>query len=313
MTMMTPAQLAAFGATLGSISEITMREATGDRSVTLDRHDKSVLFNRIPDGSFARKGGAIPNGNPSNHDLLVLPHNAFSGAKARNVPIVHPKKQGNELRLYGSANTGIDLQAHDYFFIFVRKGEPRPYIGTISAAALKKLGNAAKAAKGQAAPPVNIDDEEEDAAYQQAIDNKAAKLPVGFKGVRYPRDPAIALNALKKAKFTCEAAPAGQQHETFDSAASGKPYVEAHHLMPLSKQGDFAGNLDVTENIVALCPTCHRRLHHSKPHQRIDTLLALYKIRQTGLSGKGIKVDEDKLFEAYGISAGDVLKHLKAA
>ncbi|MGY6550468.1 MAG: HNH endonuclease [Erythrobacter sp.] len=313
MPMMTAAQLAAFSASAGSISKITLREATGDRSVTLDRHDKSVLFSRIPDGSFARKGGALPNGNPDHHAFLVLPRNAFSGAQAKDVPVVHPKRRGNELRLYGSAGTGLDLKAGEYFYIFVRTGELRPYIGTISAKSLTALSKSAPATKGLVASAASIDDEEEDAAYQRAIGNTAAKLPVGFKGVRYPRDPTIALKALKKAKFLCEAAPAGVQHGTFESAASGQPYVEAHHLIPLSKQEDFEGNLDVMENIVALCPTCHRRLHHSKPDQRIETLRALHKERQAGLVRKGIEIDEAQLLEAYGISTGDLLKHFNAS
>ena len=38
----------------------------------------------------------------------------------------------------------------------------------------------------------------------------------------------------------------------------GYPYLEVHHLLPL---GD--GGLDNPGNVAALCPNCHRELHHS--------------------------------------------------
>jgi 5-methylcytosine-specific restriction protein A len=36
----------------------------------------------------------------------------------------------------------------------------------------------------------------------------------------------------------------------------GKPYLEPHHIIPLEE-----GGLDGPENIVALCPNCHRKMH----------------------------------------------------
>lgn len=307
MAKMSIAQLAAFGAEAGSISEITHREATGDRSVTLDRFDKDVLFRRIGEGNFARKGGAMPNGIPDAHHFLVLPHDALNGAKKRPVIVVHPKSLGNELRLYGSSDSGLDLRHRDYFYIFVRKGEPLPFIGTISPTALGHLGK--MSGLRATAVRLSVDDEQEDAAYQQAIDDIAARLPVAFKGERYPRDPARALNALRKAGYSCEAAPAGAQHNTFTSSASGKPYVEAHHLVPLSRQSSFTNSLDVEENIVALCPLCHRRLHHGTPRELIDPLLALYEARKSGLEKRAIRLGDSELLEFYGVGNDVVLEH----
>jgi len=37
---------------------------------------------------------------------------------------------------------------------------------------------------------------------------------------------------------------------------NGEPYLETHHIKPLSKAG-----ADTIENTVALCPNCHRRMH----------------------------------------------------
>lgn len=38
----------------------------------------------------------------------------------------------------------------------------------------------------------------------------------------------------------------------------GEPYLEVHHIIWLSK-----GGKDNKENVVALCPTCHAKMHHS--------------------------------------------------
>jgi 5-methylcytosine-specific restriction endonuclease McrA len=39
----------------------------------------------------------------------------------------------------------------------------------------------------------------------------------------------------------------------------GRPYLEVHHVVPLSEGGD-----DTLENAAALCPSCHRELHYGK-------------------------------------------------
>lgn len=36
----------------------------------------------------------------------------------------------------------------------------------------------------------------------------------------------------------------------------GKPCLESHHIIPISEQG-----IDELENVVALCPNCHRKMH----------------------------------------------------
>lgn len=38
---------------------------------------------------------------------------------------------------------------------------------------------------------------------------------------------------------------------------SGRPYLESHHVIPMSDGGG-----DTPENTAALCPNCHRELHH---------------------------------------------------
>jgi 5-methylcytosine-specific restriction enzyme A len=50
------------------------------------------------------------------------------------------------------------------------------------------------------------------------------------------------------------------------------PFLEVHHIKWLSKKGD-----DTLDNAVALCPNCHRRIHHLDDKKDKNRLLALKK------------------------------------
>ncbi len=41
----------------------------------------------------------------------------------------------------------------------------------------------------------------------------------------------------------------------------GSDYLEVHHIIFLADEGP-----DTTENVAALCPSCHRECHHGKTH-----------------------------------------------
>ncbi|WP_373273521.1 HNH endonuclease [Vibrio parahaemolyticus] len=46
------------------------------------------------------------------------------------------------------------------------------------------------------------------------------------------------------------------------------PYLEVHHLTRLAD-----GGADCPENVIALCPTCHRRAHYSIDNQEFNEKL----------------------------------------
>ncbi|WP_445286519.1 HNH endonuclease [Variovorax atrisoli] len=157
-----------------------------------------------------------------------------------------------------------------------------------------------------------------EAQYQQKVMAAAAKnttVTEGAGGVRLPkvkkaglsgggfqRDPNIAASALKLADFKCEI---NAEHKTFISRAKGKPYVEAHHLIPFSSQGGFKFSLDVTANIVALCPNCHRLLHHGNNSDKAKEIAALFARRRARLREKELKISETELMKLY---RGDLLE-----
>ena len=113
---------------------------------------------------------------------------------------------------------------------------------------------------------------------------------------RYNRKPEISRAALQIAKFKCEI---NKKHKTFVSRANEDAYVEAHHLIPISKQDDFNFSLDVLANVIALCPNCHRLLHHGKDKDKTDFLNTLFKAREAGLKEKGISLNEKNFLKIY--------------
>jgi hypothetical protein len=97
----------------------------------------------------------------------------------------------------------------------------------------------------------------------------------------------LALKRFELAKYKCEA---NQKHSLFLSRASGKPFLEAHHVIPVSLAEHFKGKqLDSIDNIVALCPHCHRAVHHAQSDQTIHILENWLK-KNTTSTGKKPKM-----------------------
>jgi len=112
----------------------------------------------------------------------------------------------------------------------------------------------------------------------------------------YPRNLSYAKKALEKANFSCEV---DSTHKTFISKATNEQYVEAHHLIPLQFQEEFVYSLDVPENIISLCPNCHRKLHFASVDDKKKILEKLLENRKDGLRKFGIEINKEKLFEIY--------------
>lgn len=90
---------------------------------------------------------------------------------------------------------------------------------------------------------------------------RANKAPKKAKKTRttieiFNRDPYVIEAAKRRAKGKCEMP--GCEYKAFITE-NEKPYLEGHHIEPLSDGGD-----DVLSNVAAICPTCHREQHYSK-------------------------------------------------
>jgi hypothetical protein len=73
---------------------------------------------------------------------------------------------------------------------------------------------------------------------------------------RYDRKLKVITDALAIADGVCQ----GCKQKAPFRAVDGRPFLEVHHIIPLS-----LGGPDVLSNVVALCPNCHRKQHFGKP------------------------------------------------
>lgn len=133
--------------------------------------------------------------------------------------------------------------------------------------------------------------------------NREPVLKTGLENNnRYSTDPRLAKTAIKNAGYVCElSGKVGLNHSTFDSI-HGTKYLEAHHLVPMKAQKDFISlgiNLDRLENIVALCPNCHKAVHYGTRDEKVKYLQPLYDSRIEALKKLGIDVDFDVLIDDY--------------
>lgn len=85
-------------------------------------------------------------------------------------------------------------------------------------------------------------------------------------GTVYVRSPEVRGSVLKRASGVCELCG-----EPGFKTSAGTIYLETHHVIPLAEDGP-----DKEWNVVAICPTDHRRAHHAENSDEIRTqLLAL--------------------------------------
>ena len=98
-----------------------------------------------------------------------------------------------------------------------------------------------------------------------------------------PRNPDYGEEAKENAQYMCEIS---NSHKTFKRKSDNNNFVEAHHLIPYEQYdlyADIGLCIDRAINIVALCPNCHRRIHHGTDDEVEGMLEKLYITRGKGL------------------------------
>lgn len=104
--------------------------------------------------------------------------------------------------------------------------------------------------------------------------NRKVKFVYTSHGKRVSTDASLRKYVLDKTNYTCQY---DINHETFLTKKNIK-YMEVHHLVPLKYQELFDENyiLDRVENLVVLCPTCHRAIHYGTKKEKEKILEPLY-------------------------------------
>ncbi|MCT2910521.1 HNH endonuclease [Weissella confusa] len=113
---------------------------------------------------------------------------------------------------------------------------------------------------------------------------------------QFVRNKKVSIQSLANADYSCEF---DTSHQSFISRFTGKMYVEAHHLIPLSNQHQFKYSLDVPANIVSLCPNCHKTVHYGDEEQVLKITNYLLTSRKSRLSSSNIDVDSTRLKTFY--------------
>jgi 5-methylcytosine-specific restriction endonuclease McrA len=70
---------------------------------------------------------------------------------------------------------------------------------------------------------------------------------------KFKRNPDVVDEVLYRARGICSHC---NMLAPFNRSLDGSPYLEVHHITPLSQGGE-----DTVENAIALCPNCHRKVH----------------------------------------------------
>ena len=115
------------------------------------------------------------------------------------------------------------------------------------------------------------------------------------------KNAAYAKQALLNSEFLCEA---DSTHQTF-MTNKGVPYMEGHHLIPCTANNAkyfwkrHGKSIDCVENIVCLCPTCHRRIHFGSEDEKKKIIKLLYKKQYSKLKEAGLDITEKELIRFY--------------
>lgn len=113
---------------------------------------------------------------------------------------------------------------------------------------------------------------------------------------RYIANPAIGKGAIQQAGYICE----NCGNTTFTARSTGQSFMEPHHLIPISKQNLYANDIDITPNLICLCPNCHSQIHYGVKGDVQNMLHKFLLARQTPLKNLGgIDIDENTLFAYY--------------
>lgn len=87
-----------------------------------------------------------------------------------------------------------------------------------------------------------------------------------------------------------------ENHITFPTKTHHN-FVECHHIIPLSLSDSFSENLDCINNIIPLCPNCHKAIHLSNSAFKEPLISRIYN--ESELTNSFTNITFDDLKEIY--------------
>lgn len=226
-----------FNSENGAYSVVTTRE-NYDSQITATDEEANMLLSFFGKENI-QIGNVKSNPEKANQDFYLYPE----GNKI-NLNLVFPKPEKTELRLYLSKQAGFKPNGGDIWFIFEK--DNKLWIGAMDEALWRSQNQ------------ILVYDESE-GSYQDSL-QELDEIKVNKLKSRdvYSRDKNKAMQRMRLAGYKCEN---DNNHYLFLSRSTKKPYLEAHHLIPMSLQKNIETPLDTLGNIFCLCPHCHRAIH----------------------------------------------------
>ena len=119
---------------------------------------------------------------------------------------------------------------------------------------------------------------------------------------RFRTNPLLGKIAIKKSYYQCEN---DFNHQTFLSKKTNKSYMEAHHLIPVRYQKEiwekYHVNIDCVENLVSLCPTCHKAFHFGTNEVKDKMIEEIYKICAPKYHAIGLNITKEEIKKLYNL------------
>ncbi len=272
-----------FGSSSGAYSRVTERE-NYDSQITLTDDEFEIVVSKFGLQNIT-VGNVKSNENLSAKKFLLYPN-----MTEISLNLVFPKPKKSELRLYLKSSVGFKPDGGDIWFLY-KKESGDLVIGSMTEADWRSLGQ--------------IDEEDEN--YQSEVSSLRIASPhfsllntsgrIERREIRgktvYVRDPRMAALRFLSSDYKCEIEPL---HRTFTAERTQKQYVEAHHFIPMKFQGMFNEPLDCLDNIVSLCPNCHRQIHHAVTDQKYEIIRGIYQKR-----AEMHRFEFDKIAQFYNV------------
>lgn len=259
-----------FGCDDGAYSRVTAREVF-DSQITLTGEEVEIVVDNL--GTERIHVGNVRSDPAAARQQFAL----FPAGKSVELNLVFPKPEKSELRLYLKTRV-FKPDPEDIWFVFPKGGAL--HIGSMTEATWRSIGRS----------------DPEDEAYQSEVNGESSGpiYAASSGGIVVRRDPRLAEARFTLVGYKCEVEP---QHELFIARATRKPFLEAHHLLPLRYQSQFRRALDFSDNIFALCPSCHRAVHHATLDKTRDIVGRLVTQRPTLL--RSLSVNEFAIYRFY--------------
>lgn len=116
------------------------------------------------------------------------------------------------------------------------------------------------------------------------------------------RNPIVGKISIKKSDFKCNL---DSSHETFISKTTNEQYMEPHHLIPISNAllfwEKYKINIDCPENILALCPNCHKAIHLSNDRLKLELLKKMYELKKDDLKKINLDLSFEQIKKFYSL------------